>query len=74
MSIFKGDALKNLTDAFVDNGIGVLAIQEMRWLGHGIVDKKECRYTIVVVTKSTNLWEVHCEKKTKKLSNEFSSH
>ncbi|GFW25792.1 craniofacial development protein 2 [Trichonephila clavipes] len=41
-TLYKGGALRNLIDVFVDYHIDVLAIQEIRWLGTGILDKKDC--------------------------------
>ncbi|GFU53630.1 craniofacial development protein 2 [Trichonephila clavipes] len=41
-TLYKGGALQNLINVFVDYHIDVLAIQEIRWLGTGILDKKDC--------------------------------
>ncbi|GFV18587.1 craniofacial development protein 2 [Trichonephila clavipes] len=41
-TLYKGAALQNLIDVFVHYHVDVLAIQEIRWLGTGILDKKDC--------------------------------
>ncbi|GFW27571.1 hypothetical protein TNCV_4282721 [Trichonephila clavipes] len=41
-TLFKGSALKNRIEVFDNYDIDIPAIQEMRWLGHDIMDKKEC--------------------------------
>ncbi|GBM20019.1 Craniofacial development protein 2 [Araneus ventricosus] len=40
-TLYKDGALKNLIDVFVKYNIDILAIQEIRWLGIGILGKKK---------------------------------
>ena len=42
-TLYWGGALKNLIDVFVVYSLDVLVIQEIRWLGTGILDKKDSR-------------------------------
>ena len=51
-TLYRGGALRNLIDVFVDYGIDLLAIQEIKWLGTGILDKRNIDCTIAVRKKT----------------------
>ncbi|KAJ4437536.1 hypothetical protein ANN_17681 [Periplaneta americana] len=42
LSLYRPGALKVLTDQLLKYKVDVTAIQEMRWMGNGVIDKKEC--------------------------------
>ena len=55
-TLYRAGALKKLIDVFGDNGLDVLAIQEIRWLGTEILDKKDYRLYYSCQKKTPQLW------------------
>ncbi|XP_042906181.1 craniofacial development protein 2-like [Parasteatoda tepidariorum] len=41
-TLYRGGAVKKLTDVFLEYKLDVLAVQEMRWTGSGVMDKRNC--------------------------------
>ena len=41
-TLYRGGALRKLTDVFMEYKLDVLAVQEMRWTGKGVMDKRNC--------------------------------
>ena len=68
-TLYRGGALKNLIGVFVDYSLDVLAIQEIRWLGTEILDKKDyrlyysCQEKTLLDKKDYRLY-YSCQKKT----------
>ena len=42
LSLYRGGYLKKLIDTTKNYNIDILAIQEIRWTGNGILEKKDC--------------------------------
>ena len=41
-TLFRSGALNKLTDVFVEYKLDILAVQEMRWTGQGVLDRRNC--------------------------------
>jgi hypothetical protein len=49
LSLYRSDSLQNLIEITQDYEIGLLAVQEVRWLGRSVTERRIAKCTVVVI-------------------------